>query len=412
MKYLRPAAAVFLAASVPARAAEPRASITLAQAIELALQHNTDLRSSGQDVVSAHGALVQAGALPNPGLFVYSIGRQISPLAAPVPTQVGVTWTLPIGGKRGAGIASAEAGLSAAKATQAQVRQQLELNVVTAFVNVVLADALLQFALQDAAGFHQTLDLNEVRFKDGKIAFGDVLKLRVQALAVDDAARQAGQTLISARADLVQLLGEEAVTAAFEVQGALEPLPQAPETTQEALLSAALEKRPDYLALKAQTEAAQFSLTQARRQPIPDLSILFDYNHASGNPDSYDVSLSVPVPLFDRNRGNIEQAEAAVAKARIAQEALRLQLREAATKAVSEWRSSRAQAEAYRQGEQGARESLEISRHAYDAGQGSLLDFLGAETSYRQVEGAFRSALARTALAAYTLRFVAGEEIQ
>ena len=408
-----------LAASLPtapAQADEARSSITLEQAVALALQHNTDMRASGQDVVAAHGALTQASVLPNPGLFVGSFASTVSPLEAPVPGQLGVTWTLPIGGKRSAGIASAEAGLSAARAGNAAVRQQVSLNVATAFLNVLLSQALLEFALQDQAAFRQTLELNELRYRVGKIAFGDVLKLRIQALAEDDTVRQSQQNLVSNRADLLQLLGEGSLKPDFEVRGALEPAPQAPEFTPETLLSSALARRPDYLALGAQTEAAAFALTQARRQPIPDISILFDYNHdfghRSGAPDSYDVSLSVPVPLFDRNTGNIEQAGAALEKARIAQEGLRNQLRDTATKAVTEWRSSGAQAQAYRAGVDSAKESLEISRHAYEEGHGSLIDFLGAQTSYRQVESAFRTALARTALAAYTLRFVAAEEIK
>ena len=402
--------------AVALAAAGPGPAITLTQAISLALQHNTDMRSSQEDVTSAHGALVQAEVLPNPGLFVYSYGSTVSPLQAPAPGQFGVTWTLPVGGKRGAGIASAEAGLSAAKASNAAVRQQVALSVAQGFVNVLLAQALLAFVLQDQADFRQTLSLNEIRYKDGKIAFGDVLKLRIQALAEDDSVRQAQQNLVAARADLAQLLGENAVPPDFSVEGSLETAPKPLQTTPEAVLQAALERRPDYLALGAQTEAAEHALTQARRQIIPDLSILFDYNHdfghRTGSPDSYDVSLSIPVPLFDRNTGNIEQAAAALSKARIAQEALRGQIRDAATKAVTEWRSSSAQAEAYRSGVDAAKESLEISRRAYELGQGSLLDFLSAQTSYRQVESAFRSALARTALAAYTLRFVAAEEIQ
>jgi len=405
----------FPAAAAPA-AEELPSSITLAEAIALALQHNTDTRASGEDVVSAHGVLVQAGVFPNPGLSVSAFGSRVSPLQGPLPGQFGVTWTLPIGGKRAAGIAAAEAGLTAAKATNASVRQQISLSVATGFVNILLARALLDFALQDQASFRQTLELNELRYKDGKIAFGDVLKLRIQALAEDDTVRQAQQNLISGYADLLQLLGEGSVKPAFEVRGALEPAPQASETTPESLLAAALSRRPDYLALTAQAEAAAHLLTQAQRQPIPDLGILVDYNHdfgnRTGNPDSYDVSLSVAVPLFDRNTGNIEQAGAALQKARIAQDALRNQLRDAATKAVAEWGSSAAQVAAYRAGVDAAKESLEISRHAYELGQGSLLDFLGAQTSYRQVESAYRSAQARTALAAYTLRFVAGEEIK
>jgi len=405
-----PLAALLLA--IAGAAAAGRTTIDLRQAIALALERNTDVRSSETDVNAAHGTLVQAGALQNPAVSVGASGIQVSPLAGPVPNAFGVSWTVPIGGKRAAGIAAADAGLSAAKATRTAVQQQVRLSAATAFVNVLLAEALLSFARSDRETFGKTLELNELRYRDGKIAYGDVLKLRIQALTQDDAVRQAEQNLVAARADLVQLVGEDALLPAFQVQGSLEPPPQRPDQTPEALLGRALQKRPDYLAAAEQIESAKSALVQARRQPIPDLGVGFNYNHASGFPDSYDLALSVTVPLFDRNRGNIEQAGAAVEKARIAQEALRNQLRDSAAKAAAEWRSSSAQVTAYSHGvRESAKESLDIRRRAYELGAGSLLDFLDAETSYRQVESAYRSALARNALAAYTLSFISGEEI-
>ena len=400
------------AADSPGQLASPAQTVTLAQVAELALVHNTDLRSSGQDVAAARGALVQAGVLPNPGLFVGTFARGISPLQGPVPSQFGLTWTLPIGGKRAAGVAAADASLSASKATNAAVRLQLQLNAATGFVNLLLAQALLSFALSDQQAFAQTLELNELRFKDGKIAYGDVLKLRIQALATDDAVRQAQQNVIGGRADLAQLAGEGALAEEFTVAGSLEAMPPAPHVTPDSLFAAALQKRNDYLALASQEESARHALSQARRQPIPDIGILVDYNHSGGLPDSYDLLLSVPIPLFDRNSGNIQQAEAALAKVGIAREALRNQLRDLAVKAVAEWNASSAQAAAYGRGIEGAKESLEISRRLYQAGRGSLLDFVGAEISFRQVATAYRSALARSTLASYSLRFVGGEEIR
>ena len=180
-----PLAALLLA--IAGAAAAGRTTIDLRQAIALALERNTDVRSSETDVNAAHGTLVQAGALQNPAVSVGASGIQVSPLAGPVPNAFGVSWTVPIGGKRAAGIAAADAGLSAAKATRTAVQQQVRLSAATAFVNVLLAEALLSFARSDRETFGKTLELNELRYRDGKIAYGDVLKLRIQALTQDDA---------------------------------------------------------------------------------------------------------------------------------------------------------------------------------------------------------------------------------
>ena len=56
-----------------------------------------------------------------------------------------------------------------------------------------------------------------------------------------------------------------------------------------------------------------------------------------------------------------------------------------------------------------AKESLEITKHAYDLGTGTLLDSLDAEQSYRMIESAYRAALARTAIAAQNIQFITGE---
>jgi cobalt-zinc-cadmium efflux system outer membrane protein len=397
-----------LPASPNARAAGR--SLTLPQAIELALQRNTDARAAQADVKSAHGALEQSTAFENPGLFVSALGTQVNPATWPKPNQFGVTWTLPIGGKRGAGIASAEAGLSAARATQTSVVQQLELNVAQAFVTVLLDQSLLDFAQQDQASFRETLALDEVRYKDGQIAYGELLKLKLQALAIDDAVQTAASTKLQARADLAQLLGTSADEADLVLEGELAPV-TAPALGPGQLVSQALAQRPDVKAADAETRSAKASLSQQRRQPIPDLGILADYNHAAGDPDSFDLQLSVSIPLLDRNGGNVEQAEAALTKAQLTREALELGIRTAAVKALEELRASQVQLAAYQAGVKLGRESLEISRHAFHAGSGSLLDFLDAETSYRQVEVAYRNAIAREAVAAYNLRFIAGQSL-
>lgn len=407
-------AAAVTAVALPAEADPSQNSLTEQDAVRLAILHNPDARSAGYDVKAAQGALIQAGVLQNPSLFVGALGRTVSPLQGPTPSQFGVTWTIPIDGKRAAGVAAARAALDASKATFQAHRLQLALSVRTAFVTALLDESLLEFAQADETRFQQELRLNVLRYKDGKIAYGDVLKLQVQALALEDALREARAALAGARADLVQLVGEGVLAPDYRIEGELTPPPDR-EITVPELVDEALARRPDYLAAQAQQDSARNSLTLARRTPIPDLGISADYDHdfrAGGAPDAYDVTLSVPIPLFDRNRGGIDQAVAAHEQAKLAVESLRLSIHDAAVKAVTEWNASRAQFAAYETGRKAAQQSLDISKHAYEVGSGSLLDYLDAEASYRAVESAYRTALARVVVADRNLRFVAGEELQ
>ena len=234
--------------------------VTINEAIDLAVLHNPDFRSTGYDVTAAQGAVVQASVLPNPSIEVSSYGRPVKPLNGPVPTQFGLGFTVPIGGKISAATASAEAALDAAKATREAAHRQLIINVQTAFFTLQLNQLLLSFAQQDQTGFHKELDLNELRYKDGKIAFGDLLKLRIQAVSTDDEVREANEQVENARADLRHVVGEGILADAFEVVGEL-LVPKSPGLgALDELETRALEKRPDYLSLLASEKSAESAL--------------------------------------------------------------------------------------------------------------------------------------------------------
>ena len=315
------------AVTLPCRAAAagaPVHTLTLAQAVQLALANNPDSKSADEDVHAAEGALTQSHAFDNPSLFASSLGRELSPFDSPVPNQFGVTWTVPIGGKRGAGIAQAHADLDAARATRVFSRRQLQLAVVTAFITVLLDQAQLDFGRQDAAGLHQAERINELRYKDGKISYGDVLKLRIQVRGADDAVRQDQLTLADDRADLFQLLGEGVLAADVRLAGTLAPPAATENLAPIELYRRALQNRTDYRAAQAGEKSAGASVSQARRTPIPDLDVLFDYNREPDTSGSYDVQLAVSIPLFDRNQGATRQAQAGYRKARLATESLRL----------------------------------------------------------------------------------------
>jgi cobalt-zinc-cadmium efflux system outer membrane protein len=408
------AAVLAVAASMatPASAGEPVKSLSMHDAIELALARNPDSRSAAEDVAAAGGALQQSRLLPNPNLFMSSLGRGVSPVEGPVPNQFGVTWTIPIGGKRAAGIESAEAAVDAARATHIAARRQVALSVAKAFVAVLLDQSQLEFALKDADGIHRALELNELRYKDGKIPYGEVAKLRIQVYGLDDVARQAQLQLANDRAELARLTGEGSLAPGYAVVGSLTAPALASEPIAEDLYAQALKQRTDYLALLAQERSLAALTRQARRTPIPDLGVLADYDQVPGTSGAYDLQLTVTIPIFDRNQGNITQAEAAERKAHIATEGLRAQIRVDVEQAVNTWKANHARLVVYDDKLlAAARESLEISRHTYEEGRGSLLDYLDAESTYRTIESAYRAAIADAMNAAAMLRMVAGEDL-
>jgi cobalt-zinc-cadmium efflux system outer membrane protein len=386
--------------------------VSLPDAIRLALEHNPDSRSADQDVVGAQGAVAQARALPNPSVFISSLDTGISPADAPVPNQYGFIWAIPFGGKRAAGIRGAEADKRAAAAGRQSRRRELAFDVETAFVHLQLDQSLLAFTQQDATAFNQLLAINEIRFEDGKISYGDVLKLRIQARQVEDTVRQAKQQVDLDRIELARLVGGGVLAADFEVDGVLAPPATDRDVSVRGVTEAAIRNRPEYQALRAQIDSSDAARTLARRQSIPDIGILADYNRIPDTAGTYDLQLTVDVPIFNQNGGAITQADAAYEKSRLSLASLNNQLTADAARVVEQRRVAEQRLAAY-SGEfvKMAKESLDISVHSYTEGRGTLLEVVDAESSYRDVERAYRSAQADVVLAAAAVKYVAGEAL-
>lgn len=396
-----------------ARAAgPPRAEISLPDAVRLALAQNPDSRSAEQDVAAAEGALSQAHELPNPSIFVYALGTAIDPAAAPIPNQFGFTWTLPFLTKRAAGIDVARSNEDAAVAARAATRRQLAFAVETAFIAVLRDQSILAFARDDATAFRQVLSINEVRYTDGKIAYGDVLKLRIQALQVDDTVRQATQQLAADRIELARLVGGGVLAPDFRALGTLQAPTALPDVTAEEVVEKALRLRPETRQYQAEIDSSNHARSLARQQIIPDIGILADYNRIPDTAGTYDLELILQVPLFNLNGGAIAQADAAYQKSNLAWLGMRDQITAQTRRAVSDWRISRQRLAAYTEDlVHMSEESLDISRHSYELGRGTLLDFLDAESRNRDVQRAYRSAQADAMLAAATLAYVSGEPL-
>jgi len=96
-----------------------------------------------------------------------------------------------------------------------------------------------------------------------------------------------------------------------------------------------------------------------------------------------DVAIGVPLPVFNRNQGNIVRAQAAVTSARIEIRRLELELRERLATAFEQYVSARRRAEAYTGSIlPNARRSLELTTTGYREGEFAYLTLLTAQRTY------------------------------
>src|SRR5581483_6022700 len=143
---------------------------------------------------------------------------------------------------------------------------------------------------------------------------------------------------------------------------------------------------PDIQSARVAADRAQLLLARARVEPVPNVTVSGGYVRQNQNrSNDWTVAVSVPVPVWNRNQGNVRAAEAQAGLA--IQEVGRVEneLVERAATAFRDFASARQRAERYRSAiVPKARETFELSQKAYKGGQFEYLRVLEAQRTVGQ----------------------------
>jgi outer membrane protein, heavy metal efflux system len=399
--------------ALPAAAQGP-VRVTLDQAIQMAIEHNHALKAARTLVPQSKAQEITAGLRPN---IVLSADSQFLPLFNPsnftgdtINTfsqfDVGVGYLFERGGKRRRRIEAAKDQTAVTQSQVTDAERALSLSVGQQFINALLAESNLDFALAALKSFQNTVDISNERFRAGDMSEGDLLKIKLQLLQFQSDVAAAKIARVQALAGLRQLLGYESVPVDFDVQGELayQPVPQ----RREDLEAQALKQRPDFLAAQQGVTAAQSQHTLAQANGKRDFNLAFNYTHLSAmNLGTFFFNMELPI--FNRNQGEIARTNFAIGQAQELRSEASEQVVTDVTNAYESAHTSGQIVELYTGGYlQQAQESRDISEYAYKRGAASLLDFLDAERNYRSNQLAYRQSLAAYMMALEQLRASVG----
>ena len=389
-------------------------TITLDQAIDLALSHNHALLAARSQIDQSKAQEVTANLRPNPSL---NFDSQFIPIFSPsqfsldtlnVTQQfdIGIGYLFERGHKRQRRLQAARDQTAVTRSQIADAERTLTFNVGQQFVNVLLAESTLQFAEEDLKSFQQTVDIAEQRYKVGDLSEGDFLKIKVQLLQFQTDVSSARLAKVQALVSLRQLLGYDAVPADYDVQGDLTYVPL--NGSEEDLQALALRDRPDLRSAEQGVTAAQSQYRLAKANGKQDLSTSYAFSHVSGA-NSASIFFSIPLAIFDRNQGEIARTRYAIGQAQQNERSASDTVMSDVQSAYEGAKSSDQVVQLYMSGYlKNAKDSRDITEYAYKRGAASLLDFLDAERSYRQTELAYRQALASYLTALEQLKAAVG----
>lgn len=403
---------IFLALA-PGASAQAPVRITLDQAIDLAISHNHALKATQTQIQQSQAQEITAALRPNPNLTADSLFIPIEPqnftsstLANVTEFDVGISYLFERGGKRHHRIEAARDLTSQTRYQVSDSERALIFNTAQQFIAVQLAESNLDLANQDLASFQNTVNIAKEQYKAGAISEGDLLKITLQLLQFQTDVSSAKVAKVEALANLREFLGYNAVPANYDVEGDLNYQPL--QVNQDDLLLKALKNRPDLLAARQGVQAAESQYTLAKANGKVDITGALTYSHVADQ-NLLGVTVSLPLPIFDRNQGEIARTRYAMTAAQETAYAASDTVLTDVNSAYQAFSGNQEVVSLYVGGYlKQAQDSRDISEYAYHRGAASLLDYLDAERSYRATELAYRQALANYLIAVEQLKEAVG----
>jgi len=289
-------------------------ALTLRALLDSVRVNHPVLLAANSRVRAARGSRISAGVFGNP-TFAYLVDQTPFPGSGPLPElerEAMTTVTLPLEFlyQRGSRITRADAGVRAAEADASAARQRVALDAATAFYRVGLAE--IQSAVtRDLLGWLDTLvAYNRARVEEGVAAEADLIRTKLERdRAGADAAMQLAE-VFQARAALEaylpagSLIGVGAIT--------LDPAPMALPTAargDRVLLPSVPGTRAEVRAARERLAVSNAAVASERSMLVRQLGATIG-TMQTGHTTSMIAGVSLPLPLFDQNRGEVQRAGA------------------------------------------------------------------------------------------------------
>jgi cobalt-zinc-cadmium efflux system outer membrane protein len=378
----------------PVARVEPTGVLRLADALAASLLHNAEFATDAYELRAREAALLQARSYPNP-----SLAFDVQDFAGSgdfrgfdnAQTTLLIGQLIELGGKRSARIELASTSLALAGWDYEMRRIDVLVYTAAAFVDVLaaqerhrLADETLELARRLQAVAAKRLSAGIASPAEGIRADLEVDVAEVEREHSEHELATARQTLAAAWS------GDE---AHFDhVDGDLELLPVVPSLPE---LTQRLDASPSLLRWQAELAQRDALQAKARGERVPDVTLFAGPRYFSG-PDDVTVvaGVSVPLPLWNRNRAAVTESDHRVAKVAAEARAARVRaLGQLATARIGLAASSEEAILLRTRVLPGTERAVDVLRRGYETGRFAQIEVIAAERARLAAREQYLSAL-------------------
>lgn len=401
--------------SGPRMADDPTGQLRLRDVLALALMQSPELGAFAWELRAREARILQAGQRPNPVVtaLVQDLGGPagLTGAADPIQTQttIELSQVIELGGKRTARQTLAAASRDLAAWDYETARIDVLTRATKAYLDVLASQDAVALAEQTTTVIEQVQQTVGVRVTAGVVSPIEQTRADVAVAVVRLESVRARRALDAARLQLAAAWGGN--SARF--QSVLGDLAVRPPLPTLVALQDRVAQSPELARWAAELTQREAALAVERSKTVPDVALIGGYRRYSQiDSNAWVVGASVQLPLFDRNRGAIQEARDRFGKVAEEQRAAQTRVTTSLAEAYRALSSANDDLSALSAGVlPGARSAFEAVSEGYRLGRFGYLEVLEAQRTLVGAGSQFLRSLAEYHKAATDVERLIGEPL-
>lgn len=384
--------------------------LTLPAALERALQTSPELSAYAAESRARAAEISQAARFINPELAVEVANVAGSGAYSDfdaAETTLHLSHQIELGNKRQLRRGLAEVEHDRALRDLEAAKVDVQTRTARHFWALLGAQERLKLADEQVALATATLAVVEDKITAGRAA--SVEKYRFQSALAE--ARLSREKVLLTLTAARQTLADNLDLQAAELGGVVGDLTQLPLLPTYAEIQAQLGKSPEFARRQLESEAKRRDLALARANRIGDPTLALGLRHYKESDDNALIfGFSLPLPLFDRNQGNVQAANHRLAAAQAQEVSGLIQSRAGLTESWQSLAASTTEAQVLREEIiPSAQQTYEAASYGYQSGKFGVLEVQDAQRNLVEVRERFLDVLLTAQLAAIELQQLLGQ---
>lgn len=362
--------------------------ITIDKAVKIAIENNLQLKAERERLGIARARLAIVRPFLNPELESETAS---SNREGDRGYSLKISQEFEVGGKRACRREVAKINIEKVRRDIENEERELAAGVRRVFYRGLLLQKQVEL-MDKLSGLNEELVKDTIdRFQAGYISQLEVNLAKIQLQEVSKKRAEFSSELSVSLLELKRLLGSPPESE-LKINGSLDYYPV--ELKLDRLINYSLANRPDLKSLEFGLRGAEKEVSLWQAERWPDIKLFSSFDRAPDKEELTRVGVSIPLPIFDRKRGQIEEAKTQKRKADFELADIEQLIAKEVTAAYSEFNLSRERLKLYQEEIMDLiEEGLGLSRGAYQRGEVGFLEILLTQEKFVQTKISYLEAL-------------------